>query len=69
MLGLPKAKTLAYSQLSRCLLPPDIDTGSNFTGTGEKALGSKYSLQQTLPALQRVRLYLGPLPPYISFVW
>lgn len=59
MLGLPKAKPLAYSQLSRCLWPANTDTGPNFTGTAEKNPGSRYSLQQTLDALQRVRLYLG----------
>lgn len=69
MLGLPKAKALAYSQLSRYLLPPDKDTSPNFTGTAGKALGPNYSLLQTLPALQRVRFHLAPLPPYVSSVW
>jgi len=39
MIGLPKATALAYSQLSRCLPPPDKDTSPNFTGiAGSPAL-------------------------------
>lgn len=69
MHGLPEAKALVYSQLSSCVLPPDKDTGPDFTATSGKAVGPKHSLLLILPALQRARFYLAPLHAHISFVW
>lgn len=60
MLPLSNPKALSYSQLSRCLVPPDKDRGPNLRGIMGKALCLKHSFTSS-PACTAESGFTQPL--------